>query len=576
MFGFYQVLKGLGPVRLAAIGGVMLGVIGFFVYLMSQTSTGNHALLFSQVDPAEGAKILHRIESMDIPVTISPDGTSIYVPEEKVARLRMELAQEGLPGGGSLGYEIFDRGDVLSTSGSLIDINRLRALEGELSKSIRTISGVAAARVHLVLPKRELFSQDRIESTASIVLKMKGNGKLMPQQIQAIQNLVSAAVPGLLPERISIVDDKGNLLAKSQESGGFIQEMNSQAEIRRSYEQTVTKQLENLLEKTVGFGKVRVEVSAEIDFNETTTNTEKYDPDGQVIRSTTNTQTNESTESGDSGAVSIQNALPQEQSAQGGKNNTSNKRNEEKVDYEISRVVETHKKGAGSIKALSIAVLVDGVYAKDKSAKGQGEKASYAPRSKQDLEQLKMLVKTAIGYNEKRGDKVEVINMPFAQVDMEEAKEDSKSFMPQMDLTRIIELAVLAVVGILILMMIIRPVLLKVIENSGVVESDPYAATLLTAANGYSGATIPDYSRLVAAGGGGGATAIPGDYFKPGDIKMPIEEEDVEDDDMMLDIASIDGRVRASSLRKISDIVDKHPEEAVTIMRTWMYEEPWK
>lgn len=564
MNAFYQILRGLGPVRLAAIGAVMLGVVCFFAYLMSQTSQTNQALLFSQVDPADGAKILHRIEAMNISATLSPDGTSIYVPSDKVARLRMELAQDGLPGGGNLGYEIFDRGDVLSTSGSLIDINRVRALEGELSKSIKTISGVEAARVHLVMPKRELFSREKIEATASIVLKMKGISKLSASQVKAIQYLVASAVPGLPVERISIVDDKGNLLAKTSDGEGMISELTAQQEVRRAYELNTSKQLESLLERTVGLDKVRVEVSAEMDMNQITKNTEKYDPDGQVIRSTTTTFENGETVSSE-GNVSVQNAVPKETEESPGKNKNSNKRNEENVTYEISKTIETHKQEAGSIKSISIAVLVDGVY-----AKGKDGKRTYAPRPKKDLDQISKLVKTAIGYNEKRGDKVEVINMPFIQHDLEEEviSNPSASYMPQMDITRLIELLVLAAVGILILLMIVRPVLLRVIQNSGVAEADPQAAQLLAIANGYPMDTVPDYSKI------SGAMVSPTKLAYPtGEIVMP---EDDEEDDMMLDIRSVDGRVRASSLRKISDIIDKHPEEAVTIIRNWMYDEPWK
>ena len=375
---------------------------------MSQSSQGNQALLFSQLEPSDAAKIVHKIELMDVPVTVSPDGGSIYVPADKVARLRMEVAQDGLPNGGGIGYEIFDRGDILSTSGSLVDINKVRALEGELAKSIKTISGVSSTRVHLVLPKRELFSREKTDSSASIVLKMKGATKLSATQVQAVQNLVASAVPGLPIERISIIDDKGNLLAKQLDADGFIQGLSSQQEARRSYETTAGKQLESLLEKTIGFGKVKVEISADIDFDQKTTNAEKYDPEGQVVRTLGNSQETSSSSEGEGGSTSVQNALP-EQAAGGSKEKNSTKRNEENTSYEISRTVETHKKEAGSIKSLSVAVLVDGTSIKDKDGK-----LTYTPRSKEDLEQIKILVKTAIGFKDDRGDKIEVINMPFS------------------------------------------------------------------------------------------------------------------------------------------------------------------
>ncbi len=562
MSGFLQILRGLGPIRLASIAAVMLGVVLFFGYLMSQSSQGNQTLLFSQLEPGDAAKIVHKIELLDIPVTISPDGGSIYVPADKVARLRMEMAQEGLPNGGGIGYEIFDRGDVLSTSGSLVDINKLRALEGELAKSIKTISGVASARVHLVLPKRELFSREKVDSTASIVLKMKGITKLSTTQVQAVQNLVASAVPGLPSERISIVDDKGNLLAKNKDGDGIAQGLSTQQEVRRSFESATGKQLEALIEKTVGLGKVKVEVSADIDFDQKSINAERYDPEGQVIRSVGNTQETATTEGAETGAVSVQNALPDQGSTGAKSGGNSTKRNEETTSYEISRTVEVHKKEAGSIKALSVAVLVDGVSTKDKDGK-----ITYAPRPKEDLEQIKTLVKTAIGFKEDRGDKIEVINMPFNQPDFEEEKAvEGNSFMPAMDFTRIIELLVLAAVGVLILIMIVRPVLLRVIENSGVAQYDAEAASLLASAKGQPIAGIPDFSVA--------ASASPSySVMTPGDYTIPSDEDE---GDTLLDITNVDGRVRASSLKKISDIIDKHPEEAVTIIRNWMYDEPWK
>jgi flagellar M-ring protein FliF len=538
---------------LAAIGSVMLGVIGFFIYLMSQTSTGGMAILYSQVEPAEGARIVQKLEAMGVPVNLSPDGSTIYAPAEKIARLRMEVAQEGILSAGVIGYEIFDRGDVLSTSGSLIDINKLRALEGELTKSIKTINGVAAARVHLVVPKRELFSRDKVDPSASIMLKMKGIMRLNEQQVKSIQYLVASAVPSLPIERISIIDDRGTLLAKGNDGEGSAQNMTAQQEAKRSYETVTGKQIENLLEQTLGVGKVRTEISADIDFDQVTVNSEKYDPEGQVARSTANSKEDSSSTSND-GTVTVANALPAAENANTGQSGSKNKRTDENINYEISRTIETHKKEAGQIKNLSVAVLVDGTYTKDKDGK-----QTYVPRTPQELEQITKLVKTAIGFKEVRGDKVEVINMQFAKTDLDDVKpDDSNNFLPQMDVTKIIELLVLAAVGILILIMIVRPVLLRVIESSGVANEDTEIAALLANANGRPQGALSDFSRM-----------------DPNDLDLLQSSEEQEEDDM-LDISNIEGRLKASSLKKIGDIIDKHPEEAVTIIRNWMYDEPWK
>lgn len=553
MGGFAQILRNLGPIRLAAIGSVMLGVIGFFIYLMSQASTGGMAILYSQVEPAEGARIVQKLEGMGIPVNLSPDGTTIYAPAEKIARLRMDVAQEGLLTGGVIGYEIFDRGDVLSTSGSMIDINKLRALEGELTKSIKTINGVAAARVHLVIPKRELFSRDKVDPSASIMLKMKGIMRLSEQQVKSIQYLVASAVPNLPIEKISIIDDKGTLLAKGSDGDGAAQNLTAQQEARRSYEAATSKQIETLLERTLGIGKVRTEIYADIDFDQVVVNSEKYDPDGQVARSTNNSNEDASSTSND-GTVTVANALPAANNSNSNQSGSKSKRNDENVNYEISRTVETHKKEAGQIKSMSVAVLVDGTY-----TKGADGKETYTPRTKEELDQISKLVKTAIGFKESRGDAVEVINMQFAKTDVEESTTNAtNNFFPQLDITKIIELLVLAAVGVLILIMIVRPVLLRVIDNSGVAGEDTEIAALLADANGRSTsyASIPDFSRMDES---------------QLDL-IPTQE----DDDDMLDISHVDGRVKASSLKKIGEIIDKHPEEAITIIRNWMYDEPWK
>lgn len=554
MSGVLQILRGLGPIRLAAVGTVMLGVLGFFIYLMSQTTGGNMTLLFSQLEPADGAKIVEKLESMGIPVDVRGDGSSIFVPAEKVARARMDLAQEGLPSGGIVGYEIFDRNDLLSTSSSMVDINKLRALEGELSKSIKTIAGVASARVHLVLPKRELFSRDKTPPSASIVLKMKGMSKLSSAQVQSIQHLVASAVPSLPSDKISIIDDKGNLLAKGSEGEEGMQGLLLKQETKLNYENTLAKSIEGLLEKTVGNGKVRVEISSEMDFDQVTVNTEKYDPEGQVVRSTNNAEEDSSSTEPTEQNVSVQNALPQNPTQNAGNQaSNKNKRNEENTSYEISRTVQSHRKEVGGVKNLSVAVLVDGTYVKDTNGK-----STYTPRTKEQLDQIKLLVQTAIGYKADRGDKIEVINMPFANPEIEEHTPQNipEEWLGKLDMTRMIELLVLAAVGVLILLMVVRPIILRVIENSEVVSGDMEAQALLATAQGQEFPILPDFS---------GSSGIVDTYNNA-----------EEDEDMLVSVQNVDGRVRASSLKRIGEIIDKHPEEAVTILRSWMYEEPWK
>ncbi|MBI1954209.1 MAG: flagellar M-ring protein FliF [Proteobacteria bacterium] len=542
MEGLVQILRNLGPFRLTAIAAVVIGVMGFFIFLMTKASSPNMVMLYSQLDPSESAKIVEKAESLGIPIEVHQDGSQLFIPKDKIARFRMELAQDGLPNGGVVGYELFDRTDILGLSTSLFDINQIRALEGELVKSIKTIQGVSAARVHLVMPKRELFSREKIEPSASIIIKMKGSTKLTSQQVQAIQHLVASAIPGLNTEKISIIDDKGTLLAKNHSTDDEIFSNNDDRRV--AFEQRTARTIESLLEKSVGIGKVRAEVNSDMDFDRITINSVEYDPNGQVLRSTNTSEEGASNSENAEQTVSVQNALPEQGAPLGGNKNTNHsKRNEENLTYEISSITKNHTKEVGTLKRLSVAVLVDGIYAKN-----QDSTQTYSARSKEELEQLTNLVKTAIGFKEDRGDKVEVINMKFSslEIDEESQKINEKPWWQKLDLTHAVELIVLAVVGLLVLLLVIRPIIMKILEQNEQFDS---SLTELP--------SIHQSPQLAVNMTHDQANALLND-----------SEDDSND---MIDLERIEGRVKASSLKKMGQIIDKHPEEAVSLLRSWMH-----
>ncbi len=429
-------------------------------------------------------------------------------------------------------------------------------MEGELSRTIRTIRQVKAARVHLVMPKRELFSRDRNDPTASVVLVLQGT--LDKEQVQAIQHLVASAVPSMNSSNVSVIDNRGNLLAKGAEAGDQFDSANGE-EMRQGYEARLAQSIEQLLAQTLGAGKVRAEVTADIDFNRVTTNTENFDPNGQVVRSTQTVEDkgNSQEKSGDS-SVSVANNVPNPPSQGGNNSNTSNSqnaRNEETVNYEISKRSETQVKTNGTVKRISAAVLVDGTY-----TPGQNGTPTYAPRSKQDLDQIATLVKSAIGFDDKRGDVVQVVNLPFAQ--NEETISDGSIFMglDKQDLMRIIELIVLAAVAVLVLLLVVRPLLNRLL-------SMPAAGSehaMLTGLSAEAAAALPPGAAAALALSG------PSESMQQG---LMAAESISNEIDQMIDINQVEGRVRASSLKKISELVDQHPEQAVNIMRQWMYQE---
>ena len=343
------------------------------------------------------------------------------------------------------------------------NVNLVRALEGELSRTIRSIDSVKGARVHLVMPRRELFSREQQEPSASIILTMQGARRLEKGQVTAIQHLVAAAVPGLAPNRISIVDDKGSLLARGFEDETDIGFLAARADERtRAYEGRLVRTIEELLERTVGFGKVRANVSADLDFDRVNSSEESFDPDGQVVRSTsTIEETSSSRESDAATPVSVAANLPDAQGAGGGSASatTAEGRTEETVNFEISKTVVNHVREVGTVKRLSVAVLVDGVYTTETGT------VTYADRDGREMDLLATLVQSAIGFNADRGDAVEVINMRFAVPEEPEAEPLDLFFgFDKNDILRMAEILVLSIVAILVILLVVRPLLTRAFE----------------------------------------------------------------------------------------------------------------
>ncbi|WP_300300181.1 flagellar basal-body MS-ring/collar protein FliF [Ferrovibrio sp.] len=545
-------MRSIGPARLAMLAATAAVLLGFFVFLGMKVTQPKMALLYGNLDLETSGEIVNRLEAQKIPYQIAANGAQVLVPEDRVLRARMQLAEGGLMASGGAGYEIFDKANALSATNFMQNINHLRALEGELARTIRSIDQVSSARVHLVLPKREVFSREQREPSASIVVKTRG-GRLDQPQVRAIQNLVASAVPDLKPTRISVVDDRGNLLAGTQEqTDPATATVSRLSDMRRQVEDRLRKNVEALIERSVGVGNVRAEISVDMDFDRVTTNQELFNPDQAVVRSTqTITENNQSQEGQQN--VTVANNLPEAQ-GQGGTQATSTaNRTEEMVNYEISKTVRTQVREAGVMRRVSAAVLVNNIIQVD----GQGQR-SYQARSPEELQQLNTLVRNAIGFDQQRGDTVEVVSMRFAEPGDIPEEIDPASLPVLLGLTkeelfRIGEIAGYVLLGLLAMLLVVRPLIRRVLEASR--ESEDIPPGMLTpAAPGLpmvvGGAPL---AELPAAPDAGMAPPTPG-----------IES--------MIDIARIEGQVKASSLKKIGEIVDKHPEEAVSIIRNWLYQ----
>ena len=535
---FRQLIGSLGAGRVLMMGGIAVGVIAFFVFLTSRLTAPDMGLLYADLAMEDSSRMVAKLESMNVPYQIRGNGNQIMVPRDQVLRLRMTMAQEGLPQGGSVGYEIFDQTNALGQTSFVQNLNYVRALEGELARTIRSIGRISAARVHLVLPRRELFGRDTREPSASIILRT--SGQLERGQIAAIQHLVAAAVPKLAASRVSIVDDKGNLLARGGDAEGAGAANTGLTEYQSAVENRMKRAVEELIERTVGAGKVRATVAAEIDFDRVTTNDEVYDPDSQVVRSTqTIEEQSQSTDSDGNTPVTVGTNLPEAQVPQEGgvKSSANNRRTEETVNFEISKTNRTKVHETGVIRRLSVAVLVDGVY----TTAADGAR-TYTPRGDEELQRYAALVRSTIGFSQQRGDTVEVVNMPFAAPEAIEEPPPPFLGLAKADYLKVGEFFVFIIIALLVLLFVVRPIISRSFKVAQASEE------AVASAEGVQEVQAQQRAQLEA-------------------------QRKAEEEEMLVNMAQVEGRVKASTVKKIGDIVDKHPDEALSIIRSWLYQE---
>jgi flagellar M-ring protein FliF len=278
------VIQRFGLGRLAALAGGAAGLVAILVAVMLRMGAEPKALLYADLDLKEAAEITTALDQAGIKYEVKGDGSTLMVERDQVASTRLLLSGQGLPSTGSVGYEIFDETSALGQTDFQQTLNRQRALEGELARTLRSLDGVSAVRVHLTMPKRDLFEEAAEKPTAAVVVGLK-RGELPADKVLAIRNLVAGAVPGLSPGRVTVVDDTGKTLANGSDEGDGL--TGPAAESLRAEEETkLRRKVQDIVEGVVGPGRARVNVTAELDLNRVTTEQKTYDPDGQVVRST--------------------------------------------------------------------------------------------------------------------------------------------------------------------------------------------------------------------------------------------------------------------------------------------------
>ncbi|MEO1199924.1 MAG: flagellar basal-body MS-ring/collar protein FliF [Pseudomonadota bacterium] len=542
MQGLNDFVKALGPSRIAAMGAVALVLFGFFAFLIFRLSQPVYTPLYTDLSFEDSSAILSELDGRGTPYQIRQDGAVILVPKDQVLRLRMDLAQAGLPSGGGVGYEIFDDSSAFGTTSFVQSINHMRALEGELSRTIRALNRVSSARVHLVIPERELFQRDRTEPSASIVVDTRGS--LDAGEIRAIRHLVASAVEGLRPGRVSVIDEGGQLLADG--TGDQANALPEAVDERRmAIESALMDKVETLVGSIVGLDRVRVKVTADLDMNRITQTDDLFDPEGRVVRSTqTREQTASSSEGGADG-VTVANQLPNAGDQDGDAEiRQAENATEEVINYEISRTTRTETLEAGRLSRLSVAVVVDGTYAQD----ADGD-IIYAPRSQDELDRIAALVRSTIGFDEARGDSVEVANLRFAEppraIPMPE--ESGLLEFTRDQYLRISEIGALLLLGLFVILFVARPLVRKVLTPE-------------TTATG-----VAAQAQIEAGEMAEGALPAPESAESTSPPAPPGPA--------MIEAAQVAGEVHAQSMSRVGEIIDQNPEEAIAIVRAWL-EEP--
>jgi flagellar M-ring protein FliF len=552
MKGLIDSVRKLGMVRVAMLVGVTLGIIGAFVWLeMQGPGRARMTMLAADLDAQSAQQITTALTGRKIPYRL--DGGQIFVPDGDVATARSLLGASGFSGGeATTGYEIFDRGNDFAVTEFDQQVKLTRALEGELARTIVSVRGITHARVHLVLPRREPFAHERQHAQASVMLTIPGRQALSAEAVQSVVNLVAAGVPGLRPQDVTVVDSNLHLLVQAGDGNDPRAKSALEEEVRQKTEARLAQAVELMLERSLGPGHVHAEASIRMNFDKVSETQEKYDPDGSVVRSTQNVTSN-SKSTDKTGPVSLQNNLP---NADAGATASGNQegRQEETTNYEIGKTVRAIVHDQPQVERVTLAVMVDGV-----DEVGADGKHTWRVREQAELDQIAKLVKSAVGFDDKRGDRLEVVSMPFvAAIDVVDGAPLGRPVKANGDLVTFVQMIAFGVVGFGIIILTARsifaalskqPVSLSIAGGGrGVAEiaaGGPAAARIGQPAGGALGLTH----------GGGPAGAV-----------GPIEP----DEDETVTMNSIQGQLRASSIRKVVNLVDRHPDTTLGIIRGWI------
>lgn len=557
---------GMGRLIGIAVGGLVSFALIYF--LMAQMGGTPMTPLLYGLSQDDSVKIQATLNQQGVEYKTLSGGSTIMVEEGQATRLRVQFAGEGIGTGSIVGYEIFDKTETLGSTNFVQNINRVRALEGELTRTIMSINSIESARVHLTIAKRELFQREKETAKATVVIRSRG-GAPDNNTVRAIQHIVANSVAGLSPSNVTIADETGGLLASGNNNGGLGGNSSIEEKIYSIEERTRQKVYE-ILSGVIPIGKARVQVQVDVERDTITEESLTYDPDGQVVTVSTNDEdSQERTDSeGADKTVSVANSLPganlnEAADVAGPQKVDKSKKTHEQISYATSTTQTKKVIQPGEVKRLSVAVIVDGNYTQ--AADGT---QTYQQRTDAELQQLTRLIEGAIGFSEERGDTIVVQSMEFAAVELPEGIEISDGMMgfSSAQLVEMLKTLIIGVIVLLLTLLVIRPLMKAALT--------PVSGGQLALA-GAGGAPV-DGDALALAGG----QPIAGQLSPPADATVvgpapPPEILTPRNRGIKghIDIAQIEGEVQASSLKQVGELVENHPDETVAIIRNWLHNE---
>ncbi|MHB8854406.1 MAG: flagellar basal-body MS-ring/collar protein FliF [Ignavibacteriaceae bacterium] len=505
------------------IGGTVGITAVLLIVLLSFLNQPNYSPLYTNLSQDDASKVVEQLTTQKIQYEIEDNGKTIAVPKNEVYKVRLSLAAKGIPSSGVVGYDIFDK-STMGMSEFMQKLDFKRALEGELTKTIMEIDGVAGARVHLVIPQKSVFKDEQKPPTAAVVLKLRDNYSLTRSNIAAIINLVSSSVEGLTPGKVTLLDTRGKLLSKQEDDDPLAVASSKQYEIKKSIENYLAQKAQSMLDNVLGYGNSMVEVNADINFDQVEKTMESYDPNSQVAISEQTIKSNNNGKTmGDS-------------SAQQSQNSTTN--------YDINKTIQKVVEGTGNIKRLSVAAVINDVPKEIKV--GNDVKTDYKPRSPEEMGKLGEIIRNAVGVDSTRNDQFSLVNIPFETKDIEDVKmtkpgmfDDPNKWMNPILMIGAIAASIFLLKGIM-----------KRLKNEKIIIG--------TFNNGFESNNF-GVPELV----GSKQSSQLGMNFKKNLLPMGDLEDEISDEAVR----------KKNQQEKISNYASKNPMEAAKLINAWLHED---